>query len=67
MPAFRETAAFTGVKAIKATAAALLCEVDGAQVWIPQSQIDDASEVWEEGQAGELVVSMFIAESKGLV
>ena len=35
--------------------------------WMPQSQIDDDSEVFDEGQSGLLIVSRWIAEEKGLV
>ncbi len=34
--------------------------------WIPQSQVHDDSEVWRERDHGELVVSRWIAEQKGL-
>jgi hypothetical protein len=67
MPSFMDKAALPGVAALKATEAALLCEIDGKQVWIPKGQIDDDSEVWEEGQEGVLVVSQWIAEAKDLV
>jgi len=36
-------------------------------MWIPKSQIDDDSEVWEPGQSGELVTSEWIAIEKDLV
>ena len=36
-------------------------------VWIPKSQIDDDSEVWEKGQDGTLVTSEWIALEKSLV
>ena len=44
-------------RCIRTTAFAILVEVDGEEVWIPQSQIDDDSEVWQDGDEGELVVS----------
>lgn len=65
MPTFRESVTIEGVTALRATEAALLVEIDGAQVWIPQSQIDDESEVWEPGQEGDLIVSKWIADQKG--
>jgi hypothetical protein len=34
--------------------------------WIPQSQVHDDSEVWREGDHGQLVVTRWIAEQKGL-
>lgn len=63
----RQTAEFENVKAIKETDLGLLCEIDGDEHWIPKSQIDDESEVYEEGHEGTLVVTEWIAKEKGLV
>lgn len=63
----KHKASFSGVTAIAQTDAALCVVVDGKKVWIPLSQIDDDSEVYENGHSGELVVSQWIAEQKGLV
>lgn len=54
------------VRVEHATAKALLCVIDGDEVWIPQSQIDDDSEVWKAGDKGTLVISDWIATQKGL-
>jgi hypothetical protein len=62
-----QVAAIENVVALRATEKALLCEVDGQQVWIPQALISDDSEVWEPGQEGDLVIPMWLAEEKGLV
>ena len=35
--------------------------------WIPKSQIHDDSEIWKEGQEGELVVTEWYAKQKGWV
>lgn len=35
--------------------------------WIPQSQIDDDSEIWKKGQTGNLIISDWIAEKLGLL
>lgn len=53
----------------KATDKALLCVVDGEEVWIPLSHVDDDSEVFDdrENARGTLVISEWIAEQKGLV
>jgi hypothetical protein len=67
MPSFSNKARFENVRAINDSGSALLCEIDGREVWIPQSQIDDDSEVYEGGDEGELVISQWIAEQKGLV
>lgn len=68
MPSFKEKIEIENVYVIKQTSKALLCQVDDGEdeVWIPQSQIDDDSEVWKEGQEGTLIVSEWIARQKGL-
>lgn len=50
----------------RATEKALLVVIEGDEYWIPQSQITDDSEVWEVDQIGELVVTDFIADQRGL-
>lgn len=56
------------VEVKKDSGKALLCVFDtGDEEWIPKSQIDDDSEVWEEGQEGTLVIPLWLAEEKGLV
>ena len=44
----------------------LLVDVDGEEVWIPRQAIDDKSEVYREGDEGELVIEHWSAERKGL-
>jgi hypothetical protein len=66
MAEFKEKVWIDGVTAKKETDKALLVEIDGDEHWIPKSQIDDDSEVYQEGDEGELVVSLWIAEQKGL-
>lgn len=66
MTDFRDKAEFEGVEAVAETGSALLCRIDGSDVWIPKSQIDDDSEVFEKGHEGKLVVSEWIAKEKGL-
>jgi hypothetical protein len=39
----------------------------GEVLWIPNSQVDDDSEVWKKGDKGTLIVSEWIAEQKGLI
>ena len=51
---------------IRETDKAILVLVGSEELWIPKSQIDDDSEVWKEGDAGELVISNWIALEKGL-
>lgn len=53
----------------KATDNALLVEVDGEEIWIPQSQILADSEVYDddENSIGTLVITEWIATKKGLL
>jgi hypothetical protein len=66
MPEFKEKIRIDDVTILRPTDMAVLCESDGSEYWIPQSQIDDDSEVWEEGDEGMLVISKWIADQKGL-
>jgi hypothetical protein len=55
---------------LKETDMALLCRLEtGQEVWIPKSQVDDASEVLDDddNDRGTLVVTAWIATEKGLV
>ena len=65
----RPTVAFEDVGVVRRTDSALLCVIDGKEVWIPVSQIDDDSEVFDDGENGEgkLVITEWIAIQKGLV
>lgn len=49
------------------TSKALLCVIDSKEYWIPQSQVDDDSEVWKKDDFGILVISEWIATEKGLI
>jgi hypothetical protein len=51
----------------KATDKAILASIDGKDYWIPQSQVHADSECWKAGDRGELVLTQWIAEQKGLV
>lgn len=49
----------------RATDKAILCDIpELGAVWIPQSQIDDDSEVYKAGDEGTLVISQWIADQK---
>lgn len=61
------TVSFLDVIALMATPLALLCNIDGEEIWIPYSQIDDDSEVSEVGDEGELVITEWFAVQKGLI
>ena len=58
---------FEGVEATAQTDLALLCIINDEEVWVPHSQIDDDSEVFEKGTNGDLVVTRWWAEKRGLV
>jgi len=46
---------------------AILAVIEGKEYWIPQSQIDDDSEVWGGGDEGTLVITEWIAMEKGIL
>jgi hypothetical protein len=54
---------------LRATNKALLARIPdlGENVWVPLSVIDDASEVCEAGDEGDLVVAEWWARKQGLV
>lgn len=62
-----KTVEFRDVVCKYETDAALLCEIDEKEYWIPKSQISNDSEVTAEDDVGTLVVSEWIATQKGLV
>jgi hypothetical protein len=54
-------------RALRATDAAVLVHIeDHGDVWIPQSQIHDDSEVSKPGDEGDLIITQWIAEQKGI-
>ena len=57
---------FEDVRALRETTRAVLVSIDGDEYWVPKSQIDDDSEVWQDGQQGDLVVSEWWAAREGL-
>ncbi len=62
-----ETASFEKVRVKHETDAALLCRVDGEDVWIPKSRILDGTDVERPGDVGTLVIPEWLAVEKGLV
>ncbi len=54
------------VKVVRESGAALLVLIDGQQVWIPKSQVLDESEVWGDGDQGQLVIPEWLAIERGL-
>ncbi len=67
MPSFANKAEFDDVVCTLATGAAVRVTIAGKSYWIPQSQIDDDSEVYRANDRGKLVISEWIAILKGLV
>lgn len=61
------TVSYEDVECIHETDDAILVVIEGDEYWIPQSQIDDDSEVWKNGDEGTLVITEWIAEKKGLI
>ena len=59
---------FDDCVAIHATAKALLVRVPdlGEDLWIPQSVIDDESEIFDVDHKGELVIKEWWARKEGL-
>jgi len=64
-----EPVEFEGVTVQRESASgkALLCSVDGDSHWIPKSQIDDDSEVYEANTEGTLIIPRWLAEKNGMV
>lgn len=56
-----------GVRVRKEARGALLVQLeDGRLIWVPKSQIDEASEVWAEGDEGTLVIPEWLAIDRGI-
>jgi hypothetical protein len=60
------TVSFHDVTVVRETQMALLCNVEGEEIWIPKSQIADESEVYKLDTDGELVITEWFAEKEGL-
>jgi hypothetical protein len=62
-----EPVTFEDAVAIHATARALMVRLpSGREVWVPQSQVHDDSEVYAAGHAGKLVLIGWFARKEGL-
>lgn len=68
MPEFRDKVRLDDVSCTKETEKAMLVVIEGQEYWLPKSQIDDDSEVYDAGKHAEgiLVISQWIAEQKGI-
>ncbi len=58
---------FGDVEVLAESDKAVLCDVEGEEVWIPKSQIHDDSEVYAADTSGRLVVTEWIARQKGIL
>lgn len=66
MPEFAEKVEIDDCTGVRATEKALLVRfADGDTHWIPQSQIDDDSEVYRPGDEGTLIVNEWWAKKEG--
>lgn len=63
-----EPVSFDDVKVKHETDRALLCVIDGTDIWVPKSQITDESEVFdnEDHNEGVLIVKHWWADKNGL-
>lgn len=61
-----ETCEFDDVSCVRETENAILCVVDGEELWFPKSQLAEGNEVAGAGDVGTLVVTRWIAEQKEL-
>lgn len=52
---------------IRDTERALLAQFGGQEAWIPKSQIHAHSEVRDEGDEGELIITRWMAEKEGWI
>ena len=64
-----DTVEFHDVTVVRASGKALLCNIEGEDIWMPKSQITDDSEVFDDDEhsKGTLIVTRWIAEQKNLV
>lgn len=63
----QETVSFEDVTAMKETGAALLCWIEGEEVWIPKFLISEDSEVQGDEDEGVLIIPEWLAIEKELV
>ena len=65
----KKTVDLTDCVCLKETEKAILVSIPDVDddMWIPLSQIDDDSEVYQEGDEGTLIISEWIALQKGLL
>ncbi len=55
------------VTAVRDSDKAVLCDIEGEEIWIPKSQIHADSEVYAKETEGALIITRWIAEQKNLL
>lgn len=58
---------FDQVHCLAETDKAILCLIDDRECWIPLSQVDSNSKVFQKDDFGDLIISEWIAKEKGLI
>lgn len=62
-----EVVSFDDVTVKAETDKAILCVIEDKEHWIPLSQIDEDSEVYAKDTEGKLVITEWLAKTKGLL
>lgn len=58
--------AFDDVECSHDSPDAIKVDIEGEEIWIPKRQIHDDSEVYKDGTSGTLIMTKWIAETKGI-
>lgn len=65
-PRSNETVTVRDAQCIRQTERAICVRIGKRELWVPQSVVDDDSEVYARGDHGKLVVAAWFAEKEGL-
>jgi hypothetical protein len=57
--------AFQNVRVVRSTAPALLCSIDGRELWLPRMHV--AGKLWCAGDRGKLLVRRWVARDRQLI
>jgi len=60
-----EFIAFQNVRVVRSTAPALLCSIDGRELWLPRMHV--AGKLWCAGDRGKLLVRRWVARDRQLI
>lgn len=58
---------FSDVTCLAEGEKSILVDIDGEEHWIPKTQIHDDSDVFEKDTSGDLIITNWIAEKRGLL